>query len=529
MMKSTNSPSTLSGNSIHFCEALRDSPSSALYSSCSERSDSKRSEAGWRDHESFSTFKLRIELLCRLQWRSGLLRERKSPSISGRVKQIFSGKLALRSTTGQHFAIEEMHGGSFNRVYGITVTNETKPASPEMYVLRVPRYSDQHPASDAAVQQYVHRNYPTVPVATVVTVDDSRLNPLNEPYMIQTRLPGVSAHGVTFTYDDLAHDQQCRIASQLGKIMRDMFARKLDTPGMVEASTPLVPLHQRSQDAEPSQAFRIAPFPVGRSLDHPMFDPDEMSWSSVQPDYASPLVFMQSQFTRLTASAESRGEELEVEYYSAFSAIAAQLDAVDCLGRDDGYVLCHQDLNMSPHNILIGKDGKKDWNVTGIVDFDSAVIAPAFMACRSPTWLWVWDDDPGERDEQAGSTPETEQQRERKAAFEDVVGEQWLKFAYKPAYKVARSLCWFAMFGLHVPTWWQEADELIVAWRHLAPSWMDVVKFPGTGDGQDDQVPLLPPNIEDKLSSGWANETWAVDEDESSGSEGEDEGLFLIG
>ena len=466
----------------------------------------ERCETEYFGHEPFETFKLRVELLCRIIWRSGPPCEPVNNSLIHRIKRNFKSKSCVQNHPQRIFEITKMRGGSFNRVVGVTITDEpnssklpslpfppTPPSPPSQYIVRIPRYTDQDIAADAAHMAYALLNYPAIPIPECIVFDTSRLNPLNEPYMIQKRVPGVSAHSNEFSVVTLPHEQQCRLAYQLGQILKELFASKLDMPGVIEESVPLTPLSddsdrwgEKEKEKKSLQTFRIAPFPIGKSKDYPYLEPDEMTKSGVQPAYSSPLMWMQTQFSRLRAAAVSRRDDVEAEYYSTFALIAAQLDAADSLGRDDGYVFTHLDLNQSPHNMHVGYDKNNNWNITGILDWDSACVVPSFMACQPPSWFWLHDDCDDER--LAGATPIDDYSRELKQCFEDAVGEDWLRFAYKPGYRVARRLGTFALAARHWDDEFErEADEIISEWAEMVPFPMKTVEVPMGAEGVDDE------------------------------------------
>ena len=151
-----------------------------------------RTETEEFGHEPFQTFKDKVELLCRLRWRSTPPPKRgKRYSIRASLKKLFKAKKGKgdKPEPERQYAVEPMTGGQFNRVVVINIT-EPKAKEPSKYVLRVPRENDHNVASDAAILRFVEKHFPSIPVPRIVAVDSSRLNPISKPYMIQNRLPG---------------------------------------------------------------------------------------------------------------------------------------------------------------------------------------------------------------------------------------------------------------------------------------------------------------------------------------------------
>lgn len=116
------------------------------------------------------------------------------------------------------------------------------------------------------------------------------------------------------------------------------------------------------------------------------------------------------------------------------------MDELGFLG-DGQNCLCHFDLAARNILIEISPDGSP--TISGIVDWDSAVFAPTYVACAPPVWLWS---DPEQYDDEgnAKEEPSTAEQEEIKEIFDDVVGFDWTWFAYQPEYRLAIELFHFA-------------------------------------------------------------------------------------
>jgi len=72
--------------------------------------------------------------------------------------------------------------------------------------------------------------------------------------------------------------------------------------------------------------------------------------------------------------------------------------------QDTSLTLCH--LDFEARNILIDPSNNVQ-PISAILDWDSAVFAPAFMACTPPMWLWAWKEDEDEDERDANNTPDT--------------------------------------------------------------------------------------------------------------------------
>lgn len=102
--------------------------------------------------------------------------------------------------------------------------------------------------------------------------------------------------------------------------------------------------------------------------------------------------------------------------------------------------------------------------ITGILDWDSAVLAPCFFTCYPPLWLWAWRDDEDERT--TTDDPGTEERRELRTQFDVAAGwwdhstdgQRCLRAAYQAPYRLARRPVRFAIDGVRPNEAYEEAE-----------------------------------------------------------------------
>ena len=400
------------------------------------------------------------------------------------------------------FTINRGPGGSFNRIVEIEVKESSQGAS-SSYMLRIPRFENARPDRDVAILEYVRDYYPTVPVATVVKSDFTCNNVLEKPYLLQKKLSGFPVHSGAAEFLQLTHLQKLDFASQFGTMLRTLFERKSKEPGLMELISP-------SATAKPSNGqgpckFCIQPFDVGRPAKAGTERyPDTISAVSSKPGYTSPSTFLQSQFGRWQTDAEMRGDELESECMHKLSQLAEQLDEAGFLGKKgDGYVLSHRDLNIGPQNILIDIDENGKLSITGILDWDSAIFAPAVVACQPPMWIWAWNSDGDEVEKLANEALPTVEAWLLRKAFEDAVGPEWLRLSYGDGVRLARKLCEFAFDGVHSSWKLEELQELFREWAEMRPEGMEKINGPmddegslDDADGSDEDCPTCSVGVE---------------------------------
>jgi aminoglycoside phosphotransferase (APT) family kinase protein len=145
-----------------------------------------------------------------------------------------------------------------------------------------------------------------------------------------------------------------------------------------------------------------------------------------------------------------------------FCAMALELDAGGWLVNSH-YSLAH--LDLAPRNILV--DPTSDTQlpiITGILDWDSAILAPMFMSCAPPLWIWGWQDDEDEDERTANNEPPTLEARQLKLLFEKAAGPDYMRLAYDPAYRLARRLVRFAFEGVRSNEHFKEAQTMLQEW-----------------------------------------------------------------
>lgn len=171
--------------------------------------------------------------------------------------------------------------------------------------------------------------------------------------------------------------------------------------------------------------------------------------------------------------------------WNGFAAISKSLHERGWL--DGPFALMHGDL--LPYNLLVDVRGSKTVDISGILDWDSAIFAPKFMAYRAPLWLWLHADDGGDADEiewNANLEPTTVRERELKQVFKNVASEEQTKFAFALEAMLARRLFQILKDGVFSSTAIEEAEAIIQEWKELHPE----DKIPGD-DEEDDPADLF--------------------------------------
>lgn len=402
-----------------------DKPSLNTGSSCpSEYDGESDSSSIVYDHEPFTTFK-------------------------ERVRTFTQRSIWPDTTPNQKIAIERLKGGGFNRIIGLSLeTDEPDQMTTIRYILRIPRFDAAQVDRDVAALEFI-RQHTRIAAPRVVKYDATEHNELNSPYMVQNRINGTDLFSV---YPQLDHGARCRVAKDLGDVFRQMLAVRSSAPGRLALSKNDKNKHGGSQ-------LQVVPFKPTKSS-----TPTPYS-SAFGVQSVHEMLTGTFQAFKEDASRRDPGNIAALQLMDEFSEMTTDLSTDGWLD-DTSYTLAH--LDLAPRNILLDPTRSPDEPIiSAILDWDSAVLAPKFMSCTPPLWLWAWKEDEDEDERTANDTPSTPEACQLKRIFEDAAGKDYIKFAYKPTYRLARQLVRFAIDGVQSNEEFKEAKMMLQEWQSI--------------------------------------------------------------
>ena len=435
------SPAMSDNNSIH---------------SSSEHSDTSTLRY---EQESFELFRPRVEKLCEMLWPP-------QPSIR---QSLSCSKIATRMHTNrllrllvpspQAPLIERLRGGDYNRIVGISLpSSKTTHNHGRNTILRVPRWGQGQIDRVVATLDYV-RQGTSIPVASVIAKDSTRDNPLESPYVLLDRVAGSDLEVLWTT---LNHSQRCTVAQEVGRVKRGLLALESPVTGHVAPSSNCI---------ETKNPHVIVPFEV-KNADEDL--PDELQPQSSHVTRGSresqtTLDFFKCQIGRWRAVDVARNASMVDRTIGLWDGMLKVVEEMNSLGlfTVERHCLCHVDLY--PRNIMVRVQHNGSVQVTGILDWDEAVVAPKFVNCEPPGWLWgftpydLWPCEmPG-----ANDTPSTAENQELKRIFEEHAGSEFKTLAYDEHFRMSRALFRIAVFGLTSSENYSAADRIIEDWERL--------------------------------------------------------------
>jgi len=347
--------------------------------------------------------------------------------------------------------LERMRGGGYNRIVGLkrVCRGPEGKSSISQYILRIPRWDNPRLGDDIAVLRFLQHREPKLRAPHVVAFDTTANNPLGAQYMIQKRVPGYTLEKVLPIFD---HSDKCRLAAELGSVYHDLLATKMRHVG--RNGRPTAPPGE-----EPGLGLYIAPFCSTQVA-------DTVPWGETRRSPApktSPSAFMVETIqARITDVYKvDPNNSYEAGLWVDFAHIAMELEEMGDI-QPGLSSLCH--LDLAPRNIVVSFRKDKPM-IRGILDWDSAVIAPSCMAANPPLWLWGPEGVPEVDDEKAAEEPGTPEKRELKQIFDNAAGPEYVRLAYDPFQRLARRLIRFVMANLGGNEDLETAEAIIKEWK----------------------------------------------------------------
>lgn len=364
-------------------------------------------------------------------------------------------ELLRQETEFAGYVVSELqHGSGYqNCVYGLT-----SPKNPQdQYVLRVPVLPEldddgtcEDVDNDVMLLRFLHGKLPVPEIKQWYPKQD---NVLGKPYMIQTRIPGVSLNNI---YDELSYEEKSAIVEQYVELLAKVESIKFSVAGTFSRS----PDHCQGGSSDPP----ITIFNEG--------DEEFMRNPGVVHDRAGPdlKVLLVSHINGWIRKESRKAKSFTLK---SLKFLLTMVDDLDYEGAFQSapypIVLHHWDLE--PRNIMVEKIDNT-WKIQGIIDWDAAVALPRPLARRAPDWIWDFDSEgfTGYVDNDHHPKPELQMSaydRLLKAHFDALAAENlegYLEDAYEQGLWLRR-IWTFARSGVESVWFIDLIKELEVDWK----------------------------------------------------------------
>ncbi|OIW34882.1 hypothetical protein CONLIGDRAFT_710148 [Coniochaeta ligniaria NRRL 30616] len=438
------------------------------------------------------------------------------------------------------YEVHDRFVGTFNEIIPVTI-NTTGSESPAMFIIRLASQWGGIGAGTSVFEQvttlqYIRTSTP-IRVPEVIAYDTTSDNVLESPYLIMERLRG---QDLEMFLDDMTAEQRKVLALELGQLYNQLRQIRSSYSGRI---VPTAACHMPS--LLPGETLSQIPITIEPYAARVPYDddwdpelPTEGTFRDVPEDLITsggllsdppnlPLLEMATRpFNRRIVQQTAWYPNINstmaprLQFLRDMMDVVVDEEHVDNPSND--YQLVHIDL--FPRNIMV--DLSSSPMITGIIDWDEAVFAPAFVADRAPTWLWeppVPEDEEMAPDaddyvhpdtetcERSARTPATPELREVRRAWEGAVGRECVESVANPYAVLARRFLRFAAEWQWPYYWHRLYEETIKEWDALRDLEEEAHRHDESDseDGSADEVEDVPDDDDD---SAW--ETCSEDGDE---------------
>ncbi|KAE9990254.1 hypothetical protein EG327_001637 [Venturia inaequalis] len=324
---------------------------------------------------------------------------------------------------GYEVMLEDLAGGGYNRIIGITTTTEgslesdnRSDASPSdplsrllkktkrwltglkrivrqtvpklqyappvvkentvQYILRVPHQTDlvdlQH---QTALFEFANRLSKSWDVPTAKYLENTSNNPLGVPFVVQSRIPGMNLDQL---WDSLNQQQRISLGGEIGKVFFDISKHSVIAPGIIDPTSITEKSGTKIRVFEHGYEKVVKIDGGHQKLMFNEHVPATRRWSV--------LDVLRSRFENWKA-VNSHTLYPDIEPYTKLTQIAEEIES--SWSPDHRFFLSHND--FYPRNIMAWVQSDSQVRITGVVDWDLVDIAPAVVAFQPPWWVWKYD------------------------------------------------------------------------------------------------------------------------------------------
>ena len=349
--------------------------------------------------------------------------------------------------------VERMQDGESNRFVSITLC-KTPPKAPwyttqvilellqpcltgrltrqnkrKRLVLRIPHNPDQYMHHQAVMLAYLGLKLEH-PVPKIVVFDATADNALGRSYMLQKRLPGQRLDAL---WPTLNQAQRLSAVRAISAVLLDIRKIRNKCPGLIGIRNTTYDLKNDFVTTEPIPIPRIK-----HTTGQVTFNVARSGPQSTK-DFLLDLCARQRAYS--TPTKQPGGKEVWVRIVKVIET----LHESGLIPDSSPFHFYHGDFNV--RNLLASVTTESEIAITGIVGWDFARFAPAFMSTRAPFFLWSGNMGSEGEEGDTLAEPEDAALLEAKRTFEGVVDEGFLKEAYSPPLILARRLWQFLVSG----------------------------------------------------------------------------------
>ena len=295
------------------------------------------------------------------------------------------------------------HGYSYqNCVYSLTSTSDCTQA----YILRVlqcPSFRDSDGLCEELMDEIATLEYlrKKLPVPRVKCYDLFEDNHLGKPYIIQTRITGVS---LSKLYEKMTHSEKIIIINQVIEMMVKLESVQFPNAGNLKCKDDLP--SPRAKDYTDWSGLTVELFDSRFPVDDPETDPARLhdrqgvnlktlirslleGWTERVRNERIIDLERQGKFVQWDDELSST--------LPTFKRLLGMLQDLDnrSVFKDQPFPIVLHHWDFEPRNILV-ENSSGTWKISGIIDWDEAEAVPRLLARKPPVWMWDFSEEPAE-------------------------------------------------------------------------------------------------------------------------------------
>lgn len=328
-----------------------------------------------------------------------------------------------------------------------------------------------------AILQYLRANT-NLPVPQCIQVDRTDTNPIARSYLALSETP--DGNRVNQVLHQLNSEQRLDLAANLGTLLGDLVSQgvECDEAGILVHRTAPVP-------GQPNPAYELIPLPDAGNFDSITSPRANLSslrthFNICQPDAA--YAWFEQCFNSQIRFHEANAHQGNASWIRQFLAMAGELSSRGWLkGIRFTYVdqaLVHPERYFVRYTNKQGvQDDRPDAvTITHVTIGHEGVLAPSFIACRAPAWLWGEDIEGRYNQDTTYSTDGLDaSQKSVRDRFYITAGGKYSRFSCHRVYQLACTLGWFAINGFatrtnRTTTDIEEATRMLRDWNSIKNS-----------------------------------------------------------
>jgi hypothetical protein len=287
---------------------------------------------------------------------------------------------------GKTVTVDYLGNGSYNVVYEVNMTGWKHPI-----VFRLPLERD-HKSPDEIILRELKKHSSKWKALRIPLAASLVRNQFPWPFTVMDRIPGDTLNKY---WPHISHNERMSLATQFGTIYRDFLNTRSPIAGRISVVSHrgpsklfLDPLGSEGTTKPTGMRNMIDIFAKDKSKFHLLSHYHDLirRTDKISTSYECISVALDWQILMTDLNLN---QEYDRDTYVRCKVIVDRMNwggVFSKMNQDRApFTLWHKDL--FPRNIMVARDKSNNVEISGIIDWDSAIYAPSFAAAP-PHWMW---------------------------------------------------------------------------------------------------------------------------------------------